>query len=119
MRGRISKYAAKKDDWTIPNDDGNLDVPDELMPLFNKFGNQLRFHTISGKNEVMTVAHMVQAAEDFFNSQIIEGKSYSELVDIAKYKIALRIVAKCNGNMSLAAKTFKSDRKTLYNNLKS
>ena len=54
-------------DWTEPDDKGNIEVPDELMPLYNQIGMQLRFHTISGKNEILTIAHMVQCAQEFFN----------------------------------------------------
>lgn len=56
-------------DFTKPDGEGNIDVPDELMPLFNKVGMQLRFHTISGENEVLTVARIVYAAYKFFNTQ--------------------------------------------------
>lgn len=52
-------------DWTEVTND-NIDVPDKLMPLFNKVGTQLRFHTISGKNEVLTVAHIIWNAQKFF-----------------------------------------------------
>ena len=52
-------------DWTEPVN-GSIDVPDELMPLFNKVGMQIRFHTISGKNEVVTIAHIIKAAQKFF-----------------------------------------------------
>ncbi len=52
-------------DWTEPIN-GSIDVPDELMPLFNKIGMQIRFHTISGKNEVVTIAHIIKAAQKFF-----------------------------------------------------
>lgn len=46
-------------DWTIPDSEGMIDVPNELMPLFNQVGMQLGFHTISGKGEVETVASIV------------------------------------------------------------
>jgi hypothetical protein len=36
------------------------------MPLFNKVGTQLRFHTISGKNEALTIAHIIQRCQKFF-----------------------------------------------------
>lgn len=52
--------------WTEPKD-GTIDVPDMLMPLFNKVGIQLRFHTISGKNEVLTIAHIVEKSREFFS----------------------------------------------------
>ena len=57
----------KMADWSIPDDQGNINVPDELAPLFNKVATQLRFHTISGKNEVITVAHIVQYADEYAN----------------------------------------------------
>jgi hypothetical protein len=59
-----------KEDWSIPvsNEEGgeSIIVPDYLSPLFNKLGMQMQFHKYSGKNEVLTVAHMVQMAEEFF-----------------------------------------------------
>jgi hypothetical protein len=57
-----------KNDWSIPDEDGNIDVPEELVPLFNKIGMQLRFHTISGKNEILTIAHIVQQSQAFFKN---------------------------------------------------
>lgn len=61
-------------DWSIPDEQGNIDVPDELMPLFNKIGMQLRFHTLSDKNEILTVAHILMAAQKFFteNKNLIQ-----------------------------------------------
>ncbi len=56
-------------DWSIPNSNDSIDVPDELRPLFNKLGMQLRFHTISGKNEIITIAHMVQIAVEYSDKQ--------------------------------------------------
>ncbi len=56
-------------DWTIPDSKGCINVPDELDELFNSVAMQLRFHTISGKNEVMTVAHIVSNAEKFFRKK--------------------------------------------------
>lgn len=53
-------------DWSIPNEKDQIDIPDELYPLFNKLAMQLRFVTHSGKNEVLAVAHMVQTAQEFF-----------------------------------------------------
>ena len=46
---------------------GEIDVPDELMPLFNNVASQIRFHTISGKNEVVTIAHIVEKSRQFFS----------------------------------------------------
>lgn len=57
-------------DWTDPKkrEDGTefIDVPDELMPLFEKVGFQLRLHTIANKDEVKTVASIVYLAQKFF-----------------------------------------------------
>jgi hypothetical protein len=51
-----------------PDKEGNIEIPDALEPLFNKLGMQLRMHTISGKNEIQTVADMVWIADKFFNN---------------------------------------------------
>ena len=50
-------------DWTTPDKDDNIDVPDELMPLFNKIGMQLKFYTISGKNEIATIAYILPSTK--------------------------------------------------------
>lgn len=55
-------------DWTKPKD-GIIEMPDHLDPLFHKLGMQLRFHTLSGKNEMTTICHMVRIAEEFFLSE--------------------------------------------------
>ena len=52
-------------DWTEVVD-GKIDVPDQLMPIFNKIATQLRFHTISGKGEVETIAHILCNCQMFF-----------------------------------------------------
>lgn len=56
-----------KTDWSIPDENDMIQVPDELAPFFNRVATQIRFHTISGKNEVITVAHIVQIAQEFFD----------------------------------------------------
>lgn len=54
-------------DWKTEADEkGNIQLPDELDMLFNKLGMQMRFHTISDKNEAQTVADMVWIAQKFF-----------------------------------------------------
>lgn len=60
----------KEKKWTEPDKDGNINVPDELEPLFNKLGMQMRFHTISGKNELQTVVDMTYIADIFFSEKI-------------------------------------------------
>ena len=55
-------------EWTKPIDD-TIDVPDELMPLFNKVGMQVKLMTISGKNEVQTIADIVELSRKFFKDK--------------------------------------------------
>ena len=52
------------EDW-CKEEEGSIDVPDNLMPLFNKLGMQLRFHTISGNDEMATICSMVWIAQKF------------------------------------------------------
>lgn len=54
--------------WNQANEEGIINVPDYLDPLINRVGMQIRFHTISGKNEVQTICDIVKAAEEFFEN---------------------------------------------------
>jgi hypothetical protein len=56
-------------DWRIADKDGSITIPDELDDLFNKIGMQLRFHTISGKNELQTIVDMVWIADQFYKKK--------------------------------------------------
>lgn len=56
------------EDWTKVVE-GKISVPDELDPLVNSIGIQLRFHTISGKGEVETVCHIAYNAQKFFKER--------------------------------------------------
>lgn len=58
-----------KKHWSQADADGIIHVPDYLDPLINKVGFQLRFHTISGKNEVQTICDIVAICEKFFNEK--------------------------------------------------
>lgn len=62
-----------KENWNKPNGD-EIDVPDELMPLFNKIGMQIKFLTISGKNEILTIADILEGTRKFFseNKHLLE-----------------------------------------------
>lgn len=62
-------------DWTIADKDGIIHIPDELDPLFNKLGMQLRFHVYSDKNEIQTIADMVWIAEEFFKKKYGQSDS--------------------------------------------
>jgi len=53
-------------DWNKADSDGYINIPDHLDELFNKVAMQIRFHTISGKNEIQTIADIVYGAESFF-----------------------------------------------------
>ena len=53
-------------DWTEPVNDV-IYVPDELESIFNSIVTQLRFHTLSGKSEELTAAHILYNAQVFFN----------------------------------------------------
>jgi len=53
-------------DWNKPNKDGIINVPDNLDGIVNKVGMQLRFHTISGKNEAQTICDIVYGLESYF-----------------------------------------------------
>lgn len=55
-----------KPEWTEPNEEGIINMPDELDKLFHKVGMQLRFHTISGKNEFQTIVDIVAIAQQYF-----------------------------------------------------
>lgn len=64
------------EDWTKPDTNETVDVPDHLMPLLNKIGTQLRFHAISGKSEVLTAVHILRQSEVFFlEKKIITQKA--------------------------------------------
>lgn len=63
------------ENWNKADKDGNIDVPDYLMPLLDKIGMQLRLHTISGKNEIQTVCDIVYLAEKFFTELTAKKKN--------------------------------------------
>jgi len=56
----------EKKDWSIPDEKGNVEVPDFLMPLMNMVCMQIRLYSISGKSEMATIVHIVKNAHDFF-----------------------------------------------------
>lgn len=53
-------------DWNKADKDETIHVPDELDKVFSRVGMQIRFHTISGKNEVQTIADIVHGCQEFF-----------------------------------------------------
>ena|SRR5690606_13629036 len=52
-------------DWTKPVGE-TIHVPDELDPMINRVGMQIRFYTISDKGEIETICDIVRIAEEFF-----------------------------------------------------
>lgn len=85
------------ENWNKADKDGNIDVPDYLMPLFNKVGTQLRLHTISGKNEIQTVCDIVYLAEKFFTELTINRTSRENSYD-KKTKIQNDFLSYCEKN---------------------
>lgn len=82
MSENKSQYGTpeKSKEWSSePDDNGVVHIPDELYPLFNKLGMQLRFHTISGENEIVVVARMVKIAQEFFSLNSDMGSSSDNL----------------------------------------
>lgn len=65
-----------ENDWTKPDADGTIHMPDEFDSLFNKIGFQIRFHTFSDKNETQTIADIIWIADQFFK------KKYGQLEEI-------------------------------------
>jgi len=61
-----NKEPAEIKDWTIPDEKGVIHVPDELDALINKIGFQIRFLTISGKDESQTIADIAWIAQQYF-----------------------------------------------------
>jgi len=57
----------QKKHWSEADESGIIHVPDYLDPIINRVGTQIRFHTISGKTEIQTVADIVAIAQDFFS----------------------------------------------------
>lgn len=60
-------------DWNKADKNGTMHIPDELDKIFNRVGMQLRFHTISGKNEVQTIADIVHSCQEFFKKMYDVG----------------------------------------------
>ncbi|MBC7486069.1 MAG: hypothetical protein H7282_04900 [Cytophagaceae bacterium] len=58
---------SEKADWTVADKDGTINIPDELAPLFNKLGFQMRFVLLSDKNEIQAVVDMCWLAQKFFS----------------------------------------------------
>lgn len=71
-------------DWSVPNE-GTIDVPDDLFPFMNKVNFQFGFVLISGKNETIAAAHIVQGAEEFFHKRYSDSfPSEQEAIDHAE-----------------------------------
>lgn len=85
----------KEGRWSSdPDKDGNIEIPDELDQLYHKLGMQLRMHTISGKNEIQTIADMVWIADKFFD-QKNKSRIRTRGVQVVRYKCCGEIFAAC------------------------
>lgn len=71
-----------KIDWNKPDKDGNVDVPDELMPLLNKFMVQCHLHATAKGMRIQGIVNMVDIAERFFASKSIPQPD--QLPDVGK-----------------------------------
>ena len=56
----------EKTKWNVADNNGTINVPNELDGAVNKVATQLRLHTISGKNEAQTVVDIVYSMEKYF-----------------------------------------------------
>lgn len=83
------KSVEEASDWTESG--GTINVPDHLMPLFNKIGTQIRFHTISGKNENLTIAHIIRISELSFQSRIAELEKKNAEYEQALIRVKLNL----------------------------
>lgn len=52
-------------DWTTPDENGILHIPDRLDDVFNRLGHYLRVHTISGHNEIEVIAYMTRFCDEY------------------------------------------------------
>jgi hypothetical protein len=65
---KLSMKKLEITDWNKPDKNETIHVPDELDKVFNSVAMQIRFHTISGKNEVQTIADIVHGCQKFFKN---------------------------------------------------
>ncbi|UZR95954.1 hypothetical protein [Chondrinema litorale] len=72
-----------------PDNEGNIEIPEHLVILFNKLLTQLRFHTISGKNEMLAILHSCQIAEAYFRQFVNEGVTKKRLYESLKEAIGI------------------------------
>jgi hypothetical protein len=56
--------------WTEPDKDGNINIPDELKPLFRELRMKLSFYGINCRNELQTVLDMTYVADKFYSEKI-------------------------------------------------
>jgi len=58
--------------WTQSDADGNINVPDDLDSIVNKIGFQIRFMTLSGKNEIQTICDIAYITQQFYHKYYFE-----------------------------------------------
>jgi hypothetical protein len=57
-------------DWTTPDAEGNIHVPDAYDKLVNSIGIQMNFVLLSDKNPIQAVCDITSIAEKFFVDRI-------------------------------------------------
>ena len=55
--------------WNKADENGIINVPDELDGLINKVGMQFNFVQFSGKNQNQAICDIVKGCQDFFEKQ--------------------------------------------------
>lgn len=115
--------------WNVADENGIIDVPDELDPMINMVGTQLRFHTISKKAEGQTVADIVYKAQQFFHPKWISVKDKLPPSDIGdQYYLIMTTTCgidmqECmhytdtNGNPFMTWNDYENDQVTHWMNL--
>lgn len=63
-----------KNNWSEPDANGIIHMPDELDGLFNKVGMQINFMVYSDKNKIQTICDIISICQDFFKVPAFESQ---------------------------------------------
>lgn len=80
----------KTDEWYKPVN-GKIDMPDRLGPLIQSIGGQLKYHAVSGTEEIETACKIAFLAEKFFNTE--QQKAIAERLNKISIKEIVQIVS--------------------------
>ncbi len=64
--------------YDIDEDSKTMEIPDEIMPLFNKISMQIAFYEHSDKNRNLTIAHIIGNAQEFFTVKPSEAQKKAD-----------------------------------------